>query len=658
MLETLELARGNYLRPNGHGGYLIRQSDLSAWDRCQLQKYYYDRARHDPAAPQPEGLSATIYGTVVHYALQVMEQAMHEGREDALQLGLGTFEHYWANPAELGERITQWLPRQTFGGLRERGRLTLRDHHKLLGTDESWLLALEYQFAVPMVIDGRTHTLTGTIDRLAIKKYNRKPYLSIDDNKGLALDTPLPTPEGWTTMGDVEVGDEVIGSDGHPVLVTLKSDVHHRPCYRIVFDDGSSVITDNVHLWTVLSGRAGSSMRETLSTQLMYARHCAGDTFRVANASPLRMPPDDLPIDPYLLGLWLGDGATSRGSITSADPEVFLDLEKRGFVLGLNQESATARCETRTVKGLQTKLVDLGLLGNKHVPSRYLRASWQQRLDLLRGLMDSDGCWNRGRRHAIFTNTNEQLIDAVHELVVSMGWKARKRQIEAQGFGRTIDSFVVTFTPVDHNPFLLTRKADLVDTLATSMSERARRRMITAIEPVDTVPTQCIRVDAPNSLYLCGEQMVPTHNTGKQPTYLRYNMQGSVYAWASTTMEFWLGWPESGMGDLATFDPETIDRIGRSFNSWGYSLYDDGWTDLPLAARRFRWINLQDIKFADGGWRTERDYARAMLAVDAYVRSCESEIYSVNTTGEVCRYCPFRTTCGGIGLPDEDEGRP
>ena len=66
----------------------------------------------------------------------------------------------------------------------------------------------------------------------------------------------------------------------------------------------------------------------------------------------------------------------------------------------------------------------------------------------------------------------------------------------------------------------------------------------------------------------------------------------------------------------------------------------------------------QDIKFTDGGWRNERDYARFGLAVDAYIRGCEAEVYSVNTTGEICRYCPFRSTCGGIGLPHENAGAP
>lgn len=330
LTEALELARGNYLRPNGHGGYIIRQSDLSSWSRCNLQKYYYDRAHHDPDAPQGESLSATVYGTVVHYALQVLETGMHEGDEHALERALSTFRHFWTHPDELGERITEWLPRQTWGGLKQRGQIAIRDHHALLSKDESNLLALEYQFAVPLRLGDRLHTVTGTIDRLAVKRYNRKPYLSIDDNK-----------------------------------------------------------------------------------------------------------------------------------------------------------------------------------------------------------------------------------------------------------------------------------------------------------------------------------------TGKQPTYLRWNMQGSVYAWASTLEEFWTGWPGSGMGELATFDGETVLNLEAALSSHGYRLHE-GSPDhrYPLAARRFRWINLQDIKFADGGWRTERDYARAHLAVDAYIRACEAGIYSVNTTGEVCRYCPFRKTCAGIGLPDEDEGAP
>lgn len=331
----ISLARGNYLRPNGHGGYLIRQSDLSSWSRCQLQKFYNDRAQNDPEAIQPKVLSATEYGSVVHYVVMVMEQRMHEGElEGALEEALRLWEHYWDLDNMLAipgvERITEWLPRQSFGGLRERGRITIRTYYSILKEEKSWPLALEYQFAVPLEIDGRLHTFTGTIDRLSIRQFHAKPYISVDDNK-----------------------------------------------------------------------------------------------------------------------------------------------------------------------------------------------------------------------------------------------------------------------------------------------------------------------------------------TGKRPTYLRYNMQGTGYAFATTVREFWEGWADSGMGDLEVFPEKEIARVDKMFKAWGYALLaEEVSDDLKLASRRFRWIDLKEIKFVDGGWRMAQDYERFKLAVDSYVRSCEAEVYGVNTTGEICRYCEFKHACGGVGLAPETAGAP
>lgn len=655
LLPLVQPGVGNHLHPNGHGGYIVRQSDLSAWSRCQMQKLYYDQAAADPTAVQPRELSATVFGTVVHYALLLMEQAMHEGNDKALDIGLQTFEFYW-QPENIerlpgGARITEWLPRDTYGGLRERGRRTLKDHYDLLRKDESSLLALEYRFAVPMEVAGRLHTLTGTVDRLSIRKVTRKPYVSLDDNKGLAIDTPIVTPEGWTVMGDLQVGDEVMGSDGHPVTVTVKSEIHDRPCYRIEFDDGSDIVCDNVHLWNVVSGVAARTATETVGMEDLATRFDAGETFRVLNAAPLRLPERELPVDPYLLGLWLGDGSTKSGELTIGDAEIWDELKARGFEVGANTNGRASNCETRTVLGLMTGLREIGVLGDKHVPTKYLRATWWQRLDLLRGLMDSDGSWAKGRRQAIFVNTRSDLAHAVAELASSMGWKVRTSHVSGY-------SWRVCFTPVDHNPFLVPRKAHAVDTLHEGRSARARRRKITAIETVPTVPTQCIAVDSPDRLYLAGKQMVPTHNTGKTPTYLRWNMQGTAYAYASTIPEFWTTWPESGVGELEGFDAGTIGSLDALFSSWGFRLHSGSHGEGALASRRFRWIDLKNNKFVDGGWRNARDYARLHLAVDAYVRACEAEVYAINTTGEVCRYCPFRTTCGGIELPNEEAGAP
>ena len=186
-MPTADVAHNNYLRPNGLGGYIIRQSDLSSWSRCQLQKFYNDRAAVDPLAPQPRSLSATVFGSVVHYCLMLLEKLRHEGRDDAVEVAVASFHHYW-HPANLEslpgvEQIDDWLPRQTYGGLKERGDRLIREYGLILEQDTGTLLALEYQFAVPFPIDGRTHTLTGTMDRLAIRKWYNKPYLSIEDFK-------------------------------------------------------------------------------------------------------------------------------------------------------------------------------------------------------------------------------------------------------------------------------------------------------------------------------------------------------------------------------------------------------------------------------------------------------------------------------------------
>ena len=182
---NVELPTGNYLRPNGHGGYLIRQSDLSSFARCGMQKYYQDRANNDPDAPQGAHLSATGFGTVMHFALQHMEQAYNAGNSEALNEALNTFEYYWHpdNMGLLGVKVDTWIKRQTWAGLRERGRAVLRAYYDMQRHTDTQLLACEYQFAVPMPINGRLHTLTGTIDRLEVGRLSRKPYLKVTDYK-------------------------------------------------------------------------------------------------------------------------------------------------------------------------------------------------------------------------------------------------------------------------------------------------------------------------------------------------------------------------------------------------------------------------------------------------------------------------------------------
>lgn len=115
--------------------------------------------------------------------------------------------------------------------------------------------------------------LAGFVDRVDPVVEDGEIGLRIIDYKGLALDTPIPTPGGWTTMGQLSVGDEVYGTSGEPVTVTVKSEVHHRPCYRIGFSDGTSVVCDNVHLWCVVDE---DGVSETVDADEVARRHAAG----------------------------------------------------------------------------------------------------------------------------------------------------------------------------------------------------------------------------------------------------------------------------------------------------------------------------------------------------------------------------------------------
>lgn len=164
-----------------------------------MQQHLYREAAE--GGKRGENLSATVLGTVVHYAVMVMEKMVHEGQPNALEVGLATFQHYW-HPDNLPllepDGIDVWLPRNTYGGLRERGTRALRDYYDSLIRDDGTLLALEHTFSVPIEIDGETHELSGTVDRLAVRLHKRIPILSVEDFKTGKRPTHLRFQTQWT----------------------------------------------------------------------------------------------------------------------------------------------------------------------------------------------------------------------------------------------------------------------------------------------------------------------------------------------------------------------------------------------------------------------------------------------------------------------------
>lgn len=355
--------------------------------------------------------------------------------------------------------------------------------------------------------------------------------------KALALDTSLPTVRGWTTMADIRVGEQLFDEDGRPTTVTAVHAVMvGNPCYRVVFDDGSEIVADAEHLWltnthasrvagarpTSMNARAGRpqcvrrSFAEVRTTEEIARTLLIGRrddrNHSIDNAAPLDLPDAVLPIDPYVLGVWLGDGTAVRGYVTTADVALIPLVEAAGYAVREvpSQRQENARC--LNVIGLQGQLRRAGVLGCKRIPDEYLRASERQRRALLAGLMDTDGYADRTKSFCYFYNTNEALAEAVAELVCSLGWKARRRTKRAVLDGRDYGPcFEIGFRPTTQ-VFRLARKADRLR-FDTSQQQRFRHRMITSVEPVESVPVRCIAVDAPSHLYLAGRSFIPTHNT-------------------------------------------------------------------------------------------------------------------------------------------------
>lgn len=332
-------------------------------------------------------------------------------------------------------------------------------------------------------------------------------------SKALPLFTPIPTPSGWTTMGALQLGDTVFGKDGKPTLITAVSGIFpNNPCYRVHFSDHTSLVADADHLWEVRDKSARkhkTGKLRILTTQQMLDEGltCSAkdeSRFAIDLCGAVEFEEQDLPMDPYLLGVWLGDGTTQRAEITTTDPEILEAVrakypqsyvDKKGITYGF-------------LGGLRMDLQNAGVFGNKHIPEIYLRASVEQRLALLQGLLDTDGWVSSAKGSVGFVNTKQSLAAGVKSLAESLGFKATMTIHPAKLYGRFIcDVWKVGFCAT-RPVFRLARK------LAKQRTEFMwRQRYIRSIEPVDSQPTKCIAVDSPDHCYLAGENFIVTHNT-------------------------------------------------------------------------------------------------------------------------------------------------
>jgi len=352
-----------------------------------------------------------------------------------------------------------------------------------------------------------------TPDRFATRPRSWKA-VGVIECKGLPLETPIPVPSGWSSIQEIRVGEELFAADGSICRVTGKSEIRWVDCYRLTFDDGSTVVCDADHRWPVVSGRSGRETSQVLDTRQIAGSLVGPDgqrQHRILLAGPIEMPDVDLPVEPYTMGCWLGDGSADSGRITKLDQELFQLISDASGLQVAPIPPANEKCPTRTIYGLAGQLRFAGVLGDKYLPRQYLRAGYGQRIALLQGLMDTDGTPAPTRKQVVFSSVDKQLAHDVEELVLSLGERPVVVEVNGSGFGKPVTSWRVQWRPTRFNPFRLTRKAEKVR--VDNRKSRTIRRMIVSAELTITVPTMCLMVDSSDRTYLCDKRFIPTHNT-------------------------------------------------------------------------------------------------------------------------------------------------
>ena len=364
-----------------------------------------------------------------------------------------------------------------------------------------------------VLVDDLQDLSEGKIDFLGISLPPRVGKLLSDD-------TPIMTRDGWKNHGDLIVGDYVVGLDGEYKRVehVFPKDVAD---YEVEFTNGERIRCHGKHEWVVYNRH--KQKWETIETEEMLRQGIeSGEPnkrghryhFLLPAAEPMDGQNMDLPIDPYVFGLWLGDGSTSTPSMTICDTDIRLVYEvvRRGY--GIRCAYTQVGCKRYVFNGLRDDLQKVGLCKGhrareKYIPEIYLRASISQRLELLAGLIDTDGTVDQKHSNRVsFSTTNIDICDGICELISSFGWRFSKVVhppcTSSSGVEGKKDVYTILFCPTMKIPCRLQRKK-------VFYKAQHRRIAVKAIRRIEPVSGNCIQVEG--GIYRAGRSMLPTHNS-------------------------------------------------------------------------------------------------------------------------------------------------
>lgn len=427
-----------------------------------------------------------------------------------------TFAGKWT----VGPKLTTWLQQEMFA--------------RSLPNDKLSIL-------LPANLVPRTYQVEG-----ALKIASTGRMVIFDEPGPQPIDTPIFTPSGWTTLGQLGAGSIVFNRRGVPARVRQLKRFGEQPVYRVTLNDRTSTLANGSHRWRIKTqrDRYANNDGRVLSTDEMR------EMLSRPNASPpriflpdqpvLELPLAPVPVEAYVYGALLGDGSLGGAhmSISCPDDEILRVVKLEARTLGTTSRWNTpddGRCQSLVFHRngeLKTKLSLLGACvsaEHKHVHPSYLHNHELFRRGVLAGLLDTDGCVIPDGAAVEFCSASRQLAEDVAWLARSLGAVVTVSEPQPAWYvkeGQRVPCLpkhrVQMRFPMDGpNPFRVARKADHWAALAAKAKHRAPIRSVRSVEPAGVAEVCCIEMDTEEELdrvYLTDTALIPTRNTGKTVT--------------------------------------------------------------------------------------------------------------------------------------------
>jgi len=378
--------------------------------------------------------------------------------------------------------------------------------------------------------------------------------------KEMPIDEPILTTDGWVNMGDLKIGDELfspLNSDPSFVIGIYPQGV--KPIYRITTEDGRTTRCGLEHLWTVRTQKQVFNYHHGMQSyfvkttkELLDEYLSKGKSIYLPVSLPYKGKEKQLPIDPYVLGVWLGDGCKSTSSllISNDESDIIEKVAQRldaNFNLHNDINYTNRVYRNDNVDKVIKSLISLGLITysrERFIPQEYHHASYEQRMDLLKGLMDSDGNVEEKNRYS-FSTTSAKLKDDFVELCRSLGYvastkqDARKKYKSGMGWDISIQTNDVIFSSKKH---LSRYYANLEKYKNKNREYRNDHIRIVNIEYIGDMEAQCIMVSNKDHVY-CAHDFIVTHNTVAlyyaPIEYLAMNDNAKIVCFMRNVSDFW-----------------------------------------------------------------------------------------------------------------------